>query len=89
MFCIISGLFQQAILISGSDQVIWAYNPTWLPPQNYTMEVANAMNCTYSTSAEMMACLRTKDAQDIANYREMPIVSINVCMLDIGNYGMN
>ena len=67
-------LFHRVIMISGTDMATWAYNPEFLPPENYTKEVARAVNCPDSPAADMIACMRGKSHEDISEIREMPIV---------------
>ncbi|CAD5118434.1 DgyrCDS7143 [Dimorphilus gyrociliatus] len=55
-------LFAQAILESGADLNIWAYNEDLQKPWTYTAEVAKKLNCTRPNDQEMMDCLRTIDA---------------------------
>ena len=69
------GLFHNAILISGTDMATWAYNPPWLPPENYTKHVAREIGCPDSPSQAMINCMRTKPAHEVSRVSIGSIVS--------------
>jgi carboxylesterase type B len=61
------GLFHQAILQSGCEQAMWAFNHELQEPENYIKQVAEQLNCpTDEGSDAMVDCLRTKNAGRIA-----------------------
>ena len=64
-------------MLSGSDTAPWSYNPPFLPPENYTQQVARNMSCPETPNQAMMDCLKTRNAADIAGFREIPLVSFN------------
>ena len=60
-------LFQQAIIESGSELVIWGLNPPESDPQNYTYELAKNLNCERLTDELMMDCLRALPWRDVVD----------------------
>jgi len=59
------GLFSQAIEESGADNNVWTINGPDQHPENYIFQVAENANCTTSNTADMVACLRELDQQDL------------------------
>ena len=73
--CQFTGLFHRAIMISGSDMVPWSFNPSWLPPVNYTYQLAEQLECPVNPNQAMIDCLRTKPARNISRVQIDLLVS--------------
>ena len=56
---IISGLFHQAMLQSGSEYSMWAFNQPSQQPEDYTRQIAEDVNCPTEDSQEMVECLQS------------------------------
>ncbi|XP_057380570.1 venom carboxylesterase-6-like [Daphnia carinata] len=61
------GLFHRAIIQSGTSTCPWALNPKI---GEYTKFLANHLNCSSDSSRELLTCLRTRKAEDIAGIRK-------------------
>jgi len=59
------GLYYQAILESGAENNAWSVNSIDQKPENYIYQVADNLNCTTASTAEMLTCLRAADARDL------------------------
>jgi carboxylesterase type B len=57
-----TGLYAQAILESGTENNVWSLNYPGQVPETYVYQLAERVNCTRSTDAEMVACLKEKPA---------------------------
>ena len=74
-FAFLAGLFHRAIMISGSDMVPWSFNPAYLPPINYTQQLAQQLECPIEPNQAMVDCLRTKPARNISRVQIDVLVS--------------
>jgi para-nitrobenzyl esterase len=68
-----AGLFQRAIIQSGSCTLRWPYSPTWAPlpratAEAYGISIAKKLGC--SDSATVATCLRSKPAQELVALTE-------------------
>ena len=61
-----SGLFQQAILQSGTESAPWAVNIPKTQPEDYLRQVAQSFNCSVNTSVEIVECLQAVDATELS-----------------------
>ena len=61
---IFSGLFQQALLFSGTDMVPWAVNEPWVSV-NITRQIAEDVECPTTPSQTMVDCLRSRTTDDV------------------------
>jgi len=57
------GLFHTALSASGSALNPWAFQPNPIP---HSKKFGKLLNCPTESSSELVKCLRTKDAHDIA-----------------------
>lgn len=62
-----SGLFQRAILQSGSEFGPWAIDNSFTDMLDYTIQVAAALGCPTEDSSALVECLRLVDADDLYN----------------------
>lgn len=53
--------------MSGNGLVHWAWKATYEQPANHASDLAARMDCPVAPSDELVECLRTKDAMDIAS----------------------
>lgn len=65
-----TGLFHAVIEQSGCDTTFWAVNRPEQMPWNYPKLVAENVNCTTETTAEMVDCLRSVDAGELRRNQE-------------------
>lgn len=64
-----AGLFNGAILESGSEVAIWAVNLPVSQPQNYSFAVASQLDCPTDDTTDMINCLRQVNASELYNTR--------------------
>ena len=65
----IAGLFQKAIMESGVSLCLWAvgYPRQQSEPKRIAAQFGTLVGCDGGDSQRLLACLRTKDAEQIAN----------------------
>lgn len=74
-----TGLFHRAIIQSGTSTCPWALNPKIA---EYTRMLANHLNCPSDASRELLACLRTRKAEEIAGIRKhLTIGLVNIPLI--------
>ncbi|KAI9554675.1 hypothetical protein GHT06_019951 [Daphnia sinensis] len=74
------GLFHRAIIQSGTSTCPWALNPKI---GEYTRMLGNHLNCPSGTSRKLLACLRTKKAEEIAGIRKYFTIGLGFGMFPL------
>lgn len=74
------GLFHRAIIQSGTSTCPWALNPKIA---EYTRMLANHLNCPSDASRELLACLRTRKAEEIAGIRKHLTIGLGFGMFPL------